>query len=116
MSEANIEQYFISEDEAVFKGHFPDNPVFPGVLLMGLTHQFAKQSISDSVELVKVNRHRFSGMVTPGDEMHIKLTIKPAGDMEYLVSSIVSVEDNVVAKGKFTFAHTDKHALTELAS
>ncbi len=68
------------EDEHFFKGHFPDHPVVPGVLLMeGLAQTMAyfalTQRKSERVFLVGIDRARFRSIVEPGKEVTYEVTI-----------------------------------------
>ena len=103
MNTSFSQQYFISGDEIVFKGHFPNSPVFPGVLLIGMTTDLIRKSIREPISLAKISRHRFSGMVQPDDQITIKIKVKKSEPNGYLISSIASVDEKTVAKGKFHF-------------
>ena len=48
----------ISVNEMQFLGHFPDNPIMPGVLLIEAMAQFAK-----------IDKVRFHKQVVPGDQV-----------------------------------------------
>ncbi len=68
------------EDEYFFKGHFPDHPVVPGVLLMeGLAQTMAYYALtqrkSERVFLVGIDRARFRSMVEPGKEVTYEVTV-----------------------------------------
>jgi 3-hydroxyacyl-[acyl-carrier-protein] dehydratase len=68
------------EDEQFFKGHFPDHPVVPGVLLMeGLAQTMGYYALLqrkvERVFLVGIDRARFRSMVEPGKEVTYEVTI-----------------------------------------
>ncbi|HZI11642.1 MAG TPA: 3-hydroxyacyl-ACP dehydratase FabZ [Myxococcus sp.] len=67
-------------DEPFFKGHFPDHPVVPGVLLVeGLAQTMAYLALSQRnaprVFLVGIDRARFRGIVEPGVEVTYEVTV-----------------------------------------
>ncbi|MBP2057622.1 3-hydroxyacyl-[acyl-carrier-protein] dehydratase [Lactobacillus colini] len=64
----------ISANETFFKGHFPNLPVMPGVLIVEAMCQaacvlFDKPDLQPS----QLKRVRFKKMVQPGDQLTIKL-------------------------------------------
>lgn len=68
--------YRVQPDNPVFIGHFPDSPIFPGVLVIENMAQTAcwvcAATASDEPALyvlVRVNQCTFQNMVKPGDEL-----------------------------------------------
>jgi 3-hydroxyacyl-[acyl-carrier-protein] dehydratase len=69
----------VTVNEPFFPGHFPDNPVMPGVLVIEAMAQAAgvlaglfqrsKGLGNDLYYLVKVDKARFSKIVVPGDQL-----------------------------------------------
>jgi 3-hydroxyacyl-[acyl-carrier-protein] dehydratase len=69
----------ISVNEPFFQGHFPNNPVMPGVLMIEAMAQAAGMLAHLAAEvdgktgelyyLVKVDNARFSQIVVPGDQL-----------------------------------------------
>lgn len=100
----------IEPDSPAFAGHFPSNPVLPGVFLIEAVAQTAcvmlasaSQPDPDGVPLLAaVNRFKFLKPIKPGQELRIatrKLT--DAGKMAY-IEGTVSVAGEVVARGELS--------------
>lgn len=86
-SEGIICKSVIPSDASVFKGHFPGNPVIPGVLLIEMMAQASvyytaiASNFSSMPYLALVKSSKFRQFIGPGDELLInsKLSQKGAG-------------------------------------
>jgi 3-hydroxyacyl-[acyl-carrier-protein] dehydratase len=69
----------VTKNESFFQGHFPGNPVMPGVLIIESMAQAAAMLANLDAELegrtgelyylVKIDKARFSKTVVPGDQL-----------------------------------------------
>ena len=75
----------VSINEPFFQGHFPGNPVMPGVLVVealaqagGLLTQLSRDAADEAqlFYLVKVDKAKFSRMVVPGDRLDLDVELK----------------------------------------
>jgi 3-hydroxyacyl-[acyl-carrier-protein] dehydratase len=100
----------IDANSPAFAGHFPSNPVLPGVFLIEAIAQTACVMLASAAQpeldalplLAAVNRFKFLKPVKPGQELRIvtrKLT--EAGKMAY-IEGTVSVAGEVVARGELS--------------
>jgi 3-hydroxyacyl-[acyl-carrier-protein] dehydratase len=100
----------IEPDSPAFAGHFPSNPVLPGVFLIEAIAQTACVMLASAAGLepeglpllAAVNRFKFLKPVGPGQELRIvtrKLT--DAGKMAY-IEGTVSIAGEVVARGELS--------------
>jgi 3-hydroxyacyl-[acyl-carrier-protein] dehydratase len=73
----------VTVNEPFFDGHFPDEPIMPGVLILesmaqacGVLAHVAKAApgeIGDVYYLVKIDKAKFNRKVVPGDQLHIEV-------------------------------------------
>lgn len=96
----------VSCNEPFFNGHFPGNPVMPGVLVVealaqagGLLTQVSHGGVAEgrSFYLVKVDNARFSRMVVPGDRLELDVTLKRMIRNMALFDGIARVDGQQVA-------------------
>ncbi|MFT5730643.1 MAG: 3-hydroxyacyl-[acyl-carrier-protein] dehydratase [Desulforhopalus sp.] len=84
-SETTIEtEKYIPKDHEVFQGHYPGNPITPGVLLCEAIFQsgallMAQKAVTQSTDLVpvltRITNAKFKRSVFPGDTTHIKVNL-----------------------------------------
>jgi 3-hydroxyacyl-[acyl-carrier-protein] dehydratase len=76
----------VTINEPFFQGHFPGNPVMPGVLILeamaqayGILVQLSAQQVPETKPLyylVKIDKARFSKIVRPGDQLQLEVEQK----------------------------------------
>ncbi|MCK5848994.1 MAG: 3-hydroxyacyl-ACP dehydratase FabZ [Caldisericia bacterium] len=98
----------VSFNEPQFIGHFPDNPVFPGVLVVEALAQLSgiyidKNYIQDESQIglfAGIESFSFKGIIRPGDQivLNAELFKKKMTVFLFIVSAYVN--DKVVANGR----------------
>jgi UDP-3-O-[3-hydroxymyristoyl] N-acetylglucosamine deacetylase/3-hydroxyacyl-[acyl-carrier-protein] dehydratase len=74
---------FVTKDEKYFKGHFPNEPVMPGVLQLETMAQAGGVLILNTVNnpkdfltfFMKIDNAKFKKKVTPGDTLIFRLDL-----------------------------------------
>ncbi|ALN92283.1 MULTISPECIES: 3-hydroxyacyl-ACP dehydratase FabZ [Lysobacter] len=96
----------VSCNEPFFNGHFPGNPVMPGVLVVealaqagGLLTQISHGGVAAgrSFYLVKIDGARFSRMVTPGDKLELEVTLKRMIRNMAMYTGVARVDGEIAA-------------------
>jgi 3-hydroxyacyl-[acyl-carrier-protein] dehydratase len=102
-------------NEEFFQGHFPGNPIMPGVLMIEALAQVAGllafrsgASAGKSVYFMSIERAKFRKPVVPGDQLKLEVTILQQRGNVWKFSGNASVEDKVAAEAEFTAMVTDK--------
>lgn len=104
----------VTIDEPFFRGHFPDMPVFPGVLQIEAAAQASallvllSESIDDILVFGQVKRFTFMKPVVPGDLLKIRVESLSFQGGQGLAEAILSVRDEVVARGTLAYGTMPK--------
>lgn len=107
----------VTINEPYFKGHFPNKPIMPGVLLIESMAQTAAvvvvsgfQDTSDKkmVYFMSIESARFRKPVVPGDALTINVATKQSRGNVWKFNGKVFVEEILVAESSFTAMVADK--------
>lgn len=110
-----ITQFTVREDLDFFKGHYPGNPIMPGVIICEAVFQsaavFLVQKYSGDYEgkqvtpvLGKIMNARFREMVRPGDVLTIEVSIKEKMGMFFICKGVVKNGDKRSLNLEYTLA------------
>ncbi len=103
----------VTINEAQFQGHFPGEPVFPGVLMIENMAQSACFLLSKSAGelddskvyfLGTVNKVKFRTPVVPGDQMVTTVELVKAIGSMAMVTAKIKVDGKMVAKAELAFS------------
>jgi 3-hydroxyacyl-[acyl-carrier-protein] dehydratase len=98
----------ITQTEPCFQGHFPDEPIFPGVLILEAMAQaggfiFVNGNSEQKGYIAAIDKVKFIKPVIPGDTLTIECRFVAALQGISRVNCQVKVESQIVAKGEITY-------------
>ena len=117
-SESIVAQKNVSNNEPFFQGHFPDYPVFPGVLLLESMAQATaildvesnKRDMSNQLYyFVGVDKARFKRQVMPGDIVIINASLIQSKRDIHKFSAECSVDNKIVCSADLIGAVRSKN-------
>lgn len=101
----------VSANEPYFQGHFPDNPVMPGVLLVEALAQAAGAALLGDegregklAMLAGIDEFRFRRAVVPGDTLRLEVELIRRRSQAGRVRGRALVDGEVAAEGEILFA------------
>ncbi len=102
---------YVDKNEWYFKGHFPGNPIMPGVLITESLAQTGAVAILSMEEnkgknalFGGIDKMKFKKMVVPGDVLKLEVKIIKKKGPVGIGEAIATVNGKIVAKGELTFA------------
>ena len=102
----------VTLNEPFFQGHFPDNPIMPGVLIIeamaqigGVLARLSTQKVMDgdnggSIYFMSMDKVKFRKPVTPGDQIVFKITPLRKGSRVWKIAGQAFVDDDLVAEAE----------------
>ena len=90
-------EFFFGPDFAGFEGHFPGDPLLPGIAQIMAVTMTARPD--GGAKLLHVGRTKFTGFVRPGDTMRVRATLRGT-DAGMQVSGECSTRNGVCAQIK----------------
>ena len=101
----------VTFNEPYFAGHFPGNPVMPGVLILEALAQTGAVAILSLPEhrgktayFAGIDKAKFKQMVRPGDTLELETTIICSKGPVGVGEAIATVNGKLAAKAELTFA------------
>lgn len=101
-------RYTVTGDEFFLRGHFPGNPVVPGVILCEIVAQASCALLAEEMKgrtpyYAGIDKVRFRQMVRPGDTLEIASRLVRSKMNVYVVSGEAKVNGRLSVSGEFTF-------------
>ncbi|KNZ41562.1 3-hydroxyacyl-ACP dehydratase FabZ [Acetobacterium bakii] len=106
-------RYTVTGDEFFLQGHFPGNPVVPGVILCEIMAQTCCVLLAEISDVKKtpyftgLNKVKFKEKVLPGDTIEITCSITNSKPPFYFAKGSGSVNGKIAVVGEFSFALMD---------
>jgi 3-hydroxyacyl-[acyl-carrier-protein] dehydratase len=111
----------VSISEPVFQGHFPDHPIYPGVMIIeGMAQaggvlafksmdEVSQEEIANKVVyFMSIDKAKFRAPVTPGDQLVYKIDVIKHKGAVWQLDAKAYVDDKIVAQAELKAMIVDK--------
>jgi len=104
----------VTINEPFFQGHFPGNPVMPGVLMVEALAQisgvlaFKSGVTGNAVYFLTIEKAKFRKPVVPGDQLRLEVNVTHQRGSVWKFTGKAYVEDKVVAESDFSAMISEK--------
>jgi len=111
----------VSISEPVFQGHFPDHPIYPGVMIIEgmaqaggvLAFKSMDNASQEEIEnkvvyFMSIDKAKFRAPVTPGDQLVYKINVIKNKGAVWQLDAKAYVDDKVVAQAELKAMIVDK--------
>ena len=94
----------INKDHIVFKGHFPDNPVMPGVCMMQIIKEITEKILDKTLFMQSASNIKFMAIINPfvTPELELQLDIIET-EGGFKVKNVSKFEETVALKSTTNF-------------
>jgi 3-hydroxyacyl-[acyl-carrier-protein] dehydratase len=95
----------LRKDHPVFEGHFPGNPILPGVCTIQIIKELLEKAFNSDLQLTRASNIKYLGFINPEihSEILTEITFKTSETGYITCSAMVSAAGNIVCsfKGEF---------------
>jgi 3-hydroxyacyl-[acyl-carrier-protein] dehydratase len=108
----------VTVNEPFFQGHFPGNPIMPGVLIVEAMAQVGAVAVLNMEEnknklamFAGIDKARFRRPVVPGDQLRMEVELVKVKGSIGKGKGMAYVADELVAEAELMFVLTDKQGI-----
>ena len=90
----------VNEKHEIFKGHFPGNPIMPGVCMMQIIKELTEEITGSSLIMQSLSNVKFMALINPEvtPELQIELDITVNDDQAIKVKNTTTFNETVALK------------------
>ena len=104
----------VTFNEPFFQGHFPGQPIMPGVLIIEAMAQvagiaaFSSDMEGKAVYFMSIEKAKFRRPVVPGDQLRLEIKVLQHRGNVWKFSGAATVDGKLASEADFTAMVTDK--------
>lgn len=96
---------YLNREHDVFNGHFPGNPVTPGVCMMQIIKELSQEIVESSLLMISSSNVKFMALINPDVNPRLRLELEISGDVntEIKVKNTTYFDETVALKLSNTY-------------
>lgn len=94
----------LNPSHSIYTGHFPDQPIVPGVCNLQIIRECAELVLTKKVQIVNISSSKYLTVVDPtkNKDLNIQLSLTESGASEYTLQALGTFETTDFIKLKAT--------------
>ncbi|HUH34399.1 MAG TPA: hypothetical protein VL022_01070 [Moheibacter sp.] len=98
----------LNENHPIFDGHFPENPVMPGVCMFQIIQELTEKVVQKKLSLQQVSNVKFMVLINPkiDNQLTFHFSIVPE-NATYKVKSQLVFQEQIALKMNATYTNID---------
>lgn len=80
-------------DHCVYQGHFPGNPITPGVMTLKMIRECVEATVKKPLHYTSIKNCRYVALIRPNDKLKLSTTIEDNGET-YTIKATLADEKN----------------------
>lgn len=94
----------LNADHAVYQGHFPGQPVMPGVIQLQMVKELLEDHLEKKLTINKMSQAKFLGLIVPdANPLQFSITFSFIEDQLIKADANIASKNGVVTKAKITY-------------
>lgn len=95
----------LNNEHEIFEGHFPGNPVTPGVCMMQIIKELTEEITGKALFMKQSSNVKFMAIINPNTNPKLKLNLDLVGDVssEFKIKNATFFEDTLALKMTNTY-------------
>ncbi len=77
----------VPADHPAFAGHFPGQPIVPGVVLLDRVIRLARDELGEALAPCQVTQVKFLSPCGPGEDLRFRFSRSPRGGLAFTVTA-----------------------------
>jgi len=80
-------------DHCVYQGHFPGNPITPGVMTLKMIRECIEATVEKPLHYTSIKNCRYVALIRPNDKLKLNTTLEDKGGIYAIKATLADEND-----------------------